>query len=460
MEGILREVELPGPPRRRRPHEPRRHGRSRPAETPRPSLRRTPGSSAVCSARGAKEVSARRLRSAREAAEDNGCCVLLKGSDTLVVEGERAAVNSTGSVALATAGTGDVLSGVIGALLSRGMDAYEAARAGAWAHGRAAELWLEETGWPAESMVATDLAAIPAAERLRGASLTFRLLFVGDVVGPAGCSAVLDLVPRLREELAARRRRRQRRELGPDRAGNHPRERRRPALRRRLPHPWQPRFRRRGLRGVPARRREGGAPRQLRRRLARPGLGTLRGGRREGRRYQRARAGLHRPDEDLGLRGGRQGRRGAGGARAPTSCWSTPTRRPRARSRRWAITWRAGPRPCSGPTPTCPQPTPSILPGGTAYATDVGMTGCEDSIIGFDREDFLGLFLGASGGGSPWRRAGPWSSTPCSSTSTSKVAGPSGSSPFAGSGHPSRPHGGAAPFTMGQGGRRGGDQGG
>ena len=36
----------------------------------------------------------------------------------------------------------------------------------------------------------------------------------------------------------------------------------------------------------------------------------------------------------------------------------------------------------------------TVLPGGTAYATDVGMTGCEESIIGFDREDFLGLFLG------------------------------------------------------------------
>jgi ADP-dependent NAD(P)H-hydrate dehydratase / NAD(P)H-hydrate epimerase len=106
---------------------------------------------------GAKEVSARRLCSAREAAEEHGCCVLLKGSDTLVACGERVAVNSTGSVALATAGTGDILSGVIGTLLSRGMDAYEAARAGAWAHGRAAELWLEETGWPAESLIATDL---------------------------------------------------------------------------------------------------------------------------------------------------------------------------------------------------------------------------------------------------------------------------------------------------------------
>ena len=106
---------------------------------------------------GAAGVSARRLASAREAARDNGCCVLLKGSDTLVVEGGRAAVNSTGSVALATAGTGDVLSGVIGALLSRGMEPFDAARTGAWVHGRAAELWLEETGWPAESLVATDL---------------------------------------------------------------------------------------------------------------------------------------------------------------------------------------------------------------------------------------------------------------------------------------------------------------
>jgi ADP-dependent NAD(P)H-hydrate dehydratase / NAD(P)H-hydrate epimerase len=106
---------------------------------------------------GAKEVSARRLDSARKAAEQHRCCVLLKGSDTLVVEGEKVAVNSTGNVVLATAGTGDLLSGVIGALLSRGMDTYEAARAGAWAHGRAAELWLEETGWPAESFVATDL---------------------------------------------------------------------------------------------------------------------------------------------------------------------------------------------------------------------------------------------------------------------------------------------------------------
>jgi ADP-dependent NAD(P)H-hydrate dehydratase / NAD(P)H-hydrate epimerase len=106
---------------------------------------------------GTKEVQSRRLHSVRRVAVEGGCCVLLKGADTLVAYAERVAVNSTGGAQLATAGTGDVLSGIIGALLARGMDAYDAARTGAWAHGRAAQFWLEESGWPAESMVATDL---------------------------------------------------------------------------------------------------------------------------------------------------------------------------------------------------------------------------------------------------------------------------------------------------------------
>lgn len=113
-----------------------------------------------------KEVSAHRLTYARRAAREQGCCVLLKGADTMVVEGGRTAVNSTGDVALATAGTGDILSGMIGALMSRGMSGYEAARAGAWAHGRAAQLWRRGTGWPAESLIATDLLNyIPQAIR-------------------------------------------------------------------------------------------------------------------------------------------------------------------------------------------------------------------------------------------------------------------------------------------------------
>lgn len=111
-----------------------------------------------------KELQARRLHSAWEASEKHGCCVLLKGSDTIVTEGGQTAINSTGSAALATAGTGDVLSGVIGSLLSRGMDPYDAARTGAWVHGRASELWLEDTDLPGESFIATDLLTfIPKA---------------------------------------------------------------------------------------------------------------------------------------------------------------------------------------------------------------------------------------------------------------------------------------------------------
>ena len=65
--------------------------------------------------------------------------MLLKGSVTVVAEpsGEVRVV-ATGDARLATAGTGDVLSGVIGALLAQGVPALEAAAAGAWLHGRAA----------------------------------------------------------------------------------------------------------------------------------------------------------------------------------------------------------------------------------------------------------------------------------------------------------------------------------
>ncbi|MGH9673086.1 MAG: YmdB family metallophosphoesterase, partial [Bryobacteraceae bacterium] len=57
-------------------------------------------------------------------------------------------------------------------------------------------------GFRREGAARNRSARLPAAGRGRSA-LRFRLLFVGDVVGPAGCSAVLDLVPRLREELSA-----------------------------------------------------------------------------------------------------------------------------------------------------------------------------------------------------------------------------------------------------------------
>jgi hydroxyethylthiazole kinase-like uncharacterized protein yjeF len=88
--------------------------------------------------------------------------VLLKGPTTLVAEpGGRVLVSTAGDARLATAGTGDVLSGVIGALLARGVAAFEAAAAGAFLHGTAARIG------PAEGLVASDLgASLPRALRL------------------------------------------------------------------------------------------------------------------------------------------------------------------------------------------------------------------------------------------------------------------------------------------------------
>ena len=76
-----------------------------------------------------KAVERERLHHARAAAEQSASIVVLKGDDTLVAHPDgRVAVSRGGSPALATAGTGDVLTGVLAALLAAGMDVFEAAR--------------------------------------------------------------------------------------------------------------------------------------------------------------------------------------------------------------------------------------------------------------------------------------------------------------------------------------------
>jgi NAD(P)H-hydrate epimerase len=103
-----------------------------------------------------------RVAAARRLAERSGAVVLLKGSRTVVADPSgRAAVNLTGGPWLATAGTGDVLSGVVGALAALGLPAFQAAAAGAWIHGFAGE--LHQPSQQHAGLVAGDLiAALPS----------------------------------------------------------------------------------------------------------------------------------------------------------------------------------------------------------------------------------------------------------------------------------------------------------
>jgi hydroxyethylthiazole kinase-like uncharacterized protein yjeF len=110
-------------------------------------------------------VGADRIAAARELAEQSGAVVLLKGPTTVIAAPTgrseswcdgRVALNLTGGSWLATAGTGDVLSGIVGGLLAQGVEPLAAAAAGAWLHGRAADV-AGHTG-----LVAGDLiAALP-----------------------------------------------------------------------------------------------------------------------------------------------------------------------------------------------------------------------------------------------------------------------------------------------------------
>ncbi len=114
-----------------------------------------------------EQVGRARLRHVRAAAQQSGAVVLLKGDDTLVAAADgRVAVNPGRSPALATAGTGDVLSGTIAALLAQGLDAFAAAACGAYLHARAGREAARRQG-SSEGVIATDvIAALPAARRL------------------------------------------------------------------------------------------------------------------------------------------------------------------------------------------------------------------------------------------------------------------------------------------------------
>jgi NAD(P)H-hydrate epimerase len=108
-------------------------------------------------------VGARRLEAARTGAEKFAAVVLLKGADTLVAAPDGSVVVcDTGPPSLATAGTGDVLTGVVASFLSKGLDAVTAASAAAIAHGQAARLLPHQAGLVASDLLGTLPAALEA----------------------------------------------------------------------------------------------------------------------------------------------------------------------------------------------------------------------------------------------------------------------------------------------------------
>lgn len=113
--------------------------------------------------RSAREVQADRVAAARTLARQTASIVVLKGAGTVIAHpAGRWWINPTGGPALATAGTGDVLAGMIGAFIAQGFEPIQAALAAAWLHGRAADDYGGDLG-----LVAGDLPARAARLLLR-----------------------------------------------------------------------------------------------------------------------------------------------------------------------------------------------------------------------------------------------------------------------------------------------------
>jgi NAD(P)H-hydrate epimerase len=114
-----------------------------------------PGEFARLTATDTKSVQADRQTRAADFARTHGVIVVLKGHETVVTDGERVAINTTGNSGMATGGTGDVLTGLIAALLAQGMLPFDAAHLGVHLHGLAGDLAAAQFGKP--GMIASDL---------------------------------------------------------------------------------------------------------------------------------------------------------------------------------------------------------------------------------------------------------------------------------------------------------------
>lgn len=147
-----------------------------------------PGEAAALLGGSAAEINRDRAGAARRLAEQTGAVVVLKGAATVTADRERLAVNPTGGPLLATGGTGDVLSGMVGGLLAQGLEPFEAAALGVWIHGAAGDRLAERQG-PGGALAGEVADAVPAAvQALRARLPGPRTLGVGDAVAfPEPC---------------------------------------------------------------------------------------------------------------------------------------------------------------------------------------------------------------------------------------------------------------------------------
>jgi hydroxyethylthiazole kinase-like uncharacterized protein yjeF len=107
---------------------------------------------------GADAVRQKREELALQFAAERRLVLVLKGHQSLVTDGNRLYRNTTGNPGMATGGTGDVLTGLIAALIGQGLAAFEAAQLGVYLHGLAGDLAKEERG--EQGLIAMDVAAL------------------------------------------------------------------------------------------------------------------------------------------------------------------------------------------------------------------------------------------------------------------------------------------------------------
>ncbi|MGI6734561.1 MAG: NAD(P)H-hydrate dehydratase [Anaerovoracaceae bacterium] len=118
-----------------------------------------PGEAARLLGCSAAEINADRVGSAGRLAEQTGAVTVLKGAGTLVATPNRQTyINTTGNPGMATGGSGDVLSGIIGALAGQGLSCFEAAACGVYIHGFAGDIAAKALG--EYGVVASDIAAM------------------------------------------------------------------------------------------------------------------------------------------------------------------------------------------------------------------------------------------------------------------------------------------------------------